>query len=62
MTVAIARLATVPGLLGSQMQVKVNRAVPLNPLCKTSDDWLEMWASVELVVPGFDTCFANFTK
>ena len=53
----------VPGLLGSQLQAKVNKTSSPGPLCKTSsDDWFNMWATVELIVPGYDKCFTDATK
>lgn len=55
-------LYIVPGLLGSQLEAKLNKDSSPSLLCKKKSDWYTLWFEAELVIPGVDECFVDNVK
>lgn len=52
----------VPGLLGSQLEAKLDKVSSPGLLCSKKSDWFTLWVELDSAVPGFDKCFVDNIK
>ena len=52
----------VPGLLGSQLEAKLDKDSSPNLLCRKKSDWFTLWINLDLAAPGVDECFVDNVK
>ena len=52
----------VPGLLGSQLEAKLDKDSSPSLLCSKKSDWFTLWVELDSAVPGFDECFVDNIK
>ncbi len=52
----------VPGLLGNQIEGKLNKTSVPNFLCRKVADWFTLWLSVELLLPVKIACLSDSLK
>lgn len=56
-------IPTVPGLLGSRLEAKLNKtASDIEPPCNKTRDWYTQWCSMTLFLPHHDRCLVDNIK
>jgi lysophospholipase-3 len=52
-------LVVVPGLLGSQLQAKLDKPNVVHSYCSKTSDWYTLWLNVEQLLPFVINCFVD---
>lgn len=53
---------TVPGVMGSQLEAKLDKDFAPDEWCDTHRDWYTLWVSIEQLVPLVIDCWMNNTR
>ena len=52
-------VSVVPGILGNQIEGKLNRTSEPHFFCPKKKDWFTMWLSIEQLLPGEIDCLSE---
>jgi len=58
----IFKMLTVPGILGNQLEAKLDKEVAPHEWCSTHSDWYTIWVSIKELTPILIDCFVNNTR
>ena len=53
---------TVPGIIGNQIEAKLNKSSVPHFWCSKNSDWYTLWLEVTELLPGEVDCFADNIK
>ena len=53
---------TVPGVMGSQLEAKLDKDYAPHEWCSTHSDWYTVWVAIEQMVPLVIDCWMNNTR